>query len=158
MGTTLNKFMDKFNEFKTLPSGENFVIRVTDQEATAAAEEYLAENKEQVRQLLQKNAGMKLDVEDPSITFRNDELSASAKGGKGFLKAKASLTADVRWGGTLNVDVRSVDVPFISVTPGKLNSVVERPLKQLVEKVEEYAEIRSFKLTDGFAVLEATKK
>lgn len=152
------RFMDRFNEFKTLPSGESFSIKVTDQEATAAAYEYLAENREQVRERLQKSTGMKLQVEDPSIEFRNDEVFVSAKGGMGFLKAKASLTAEVQWDGKLNVVARSVEVPFVSVSPQKLNSAVKRPLEQLMKKVEEYADIQSLKLTNGFAVLEAVRK
>ena len=158
MGATLQHFLGKFDEFKTLPAGESFSIRVSDQEATAAANEYLTENKAQVKQLIQQKAGIGLDVEKPSIGFHNDGISVSAMGGMGFLKAKASLNADVQWDGKPNVVVRSVQVPVISVTPEKLNSVVEKPLKQLTEKVEEYAEIRNFKLQDGFAVLEAVRK
>ena len=158
MGATLQHFLGKFDEFKTLPSGKSFSIKVTDQEATAAANEYLTENKAQVSQLLQKTTGMNLEVEKPSIGFKNDELLLSAMGGMGFLKAKATLDADVQWSGQPTVVVRSVKVPVVSVTPEKLNSVVEKPLKQLMEKVEEYAEIHNFKLQDGFAVLEAVRK
>ena len=158
MGTTLQHFLGKFDEFKTLPSGKSFSIKVTDQEATAAANEYLTENKAQVSQLLQKTTGMNLEVEKPSVGFKNDELLLSAMGGMGFLKAKATLDADVQWNGQPTVVVRSVKVPVVSVTPEKLNSVVEKPLKQLMEKVEEYAEIHNFKLQDGFAVLEAIRK
>ncbi len=158
MGATLQHFLGKFDEFKTLPSGKSFSIKVTDQEATAAANEYLTENKAQVSQLLQKTTGMNLEVEKPSVGFKNDELLLSAMGGMGFLKAKATLDADVQWNGQPTVVVRSVKVPVVSVTPEKLNSVVEKPLKQLMEKVEEYAEIHNFKLQDGFAVLEAVRK
>ena len=158
MGATLQHFLGKFDEFKTLPAGESFSIKVSDQEATAAAKEYLTENKAQVKQLLQKKTGMNLDVEKPSIGFKNDAVMLSAMGGMGFLKARATLNADVQWNGAPNVVVRSVQVPVVSVTPEKLNSVVEEPLKQLTKKVEEYAEIRNFKLQDGFAVLEAVKK
>ena len=158
MGITLNRFMNKFEEFKTLPTGDSFLIKVTDQEATEAAREYLTENKTRIKQLMQKRTGMSLNIENPSVKFLKDEIFISATGGMGFLKAKASLTAEVRWSSELNVIVRSVDVPFISVSPEKLNSVVERPLKKVMEKVEEYAEIQSFKLIDGFAILEAVRK
>lgn len=158
MGITLNGFMNKFEEFKTLPAGESFTIRVTDREATAAAAEYLSENRASVGQKIQNRVGLSLKIEDPSIRFRNDEIFISATGGKGFLKAKAALTADVRWDGRPVVVVRSVEVPFISVSPEKLNSVVEGPLNRVMGKVEEYAEIRSFKVTDGAAVLEAVRK
>ena len=69
-----------------------------------------------------------------------------------------TLTADVRWDDGLAVNVRSVDVPFISVSPKKLNSAVEKPLSRLMAKVEEYAEIRAFRLMYGCAVLEAVRK
>jgi hypothetical protein len=78
--------------------------------------------------------------------------------GVGFLKTKARLTAEVKWDDKLIVAVRSVEVPVISVSPQELNAMVEEPLSQMMETVEEYAEIRSFKITDGLAVLEAVRK
>ena len=158
MGTTLQQFMNKFEEFKSLPSGEAFAIELTDKEATAAATEYVTENKAQIKELLKQSTGFKLDVEKPSIEFGNDKISLSAMGGMGFLKTKASLVADVKWDGKPVVVVRSVDVPVVSVSPEKLNATVEGPLKQMMEMVEEYAEIRSFKLKEGVAVLEAVRK
>ena len=158
MGVTLNNYLNKFEEFKSLPAGESFTIRVSDREATAVAGEYLAERKDSVKQMIQKRVGMGLTVEDPTVRFREDEIFASATGGKGFLKAKASLTAEVRWDGRLIVAVRSVNIPFLPVSPEKLNSIVEGPLKKAMGMVEQYAEIRSFKVTDGFAVLEAVRK
>ena len=158
MGATLQHLLGKFDEFKTLPAGKTFSIKVSDQEATAAANEYLTENREQVRKLLQEKTGMALDVDSPSIGCRDNGILLSAMGGIGFLKAKASLNADVQWNGKPSVTVLSVQVPVVSVTPEKLNSVVENPLKQLTKKVEEYAEILSFKLQNGFAELEAVKK
>ena len=129
-----------------------------DQEATEVAREYLAENKASVSQRIQKRTGLKLSVDNPSVSFRNDEIRVSASGGMGFLKAKAALTAEVKWDGKPVVVVRSVDIPFLTVTPEKLNSVVEGPLKKGTGIVEEYAEIRSFKVTDGAVVLEAVRK
>ena len=158
MGVTLQQFMDKFEEFKTLPGGESFAIEVTDQEATAAANEYVTENKAQIKDLLKQQTGFNLDVEKPSVSFGNDEIVLSAMGGVGFLKTKATLTADVTWDGKPVVVVRSVEVPVVSVSPEGLNSTVEEPLVQMMEKVREYAEIRSFKLTDGVAVIEAIRK
>ena len=158
MGSTLNSFKNKFEEFKALPTGEAFTIRVTDQEATAAAREYLTENKDSVSQQMKKRTGISLNIENPSVTFRKDEIGLSASGGKGFLKAKASLTAEVRWTGKPIVVVRSVEVPFISVSPEKLNSVVERPLNSVMHLVEGYAEIHSLRLTDGAAILEAVRR
>ncbi len=158
MGATLSNFMNKFNEFKDLPSGKSFSIEVTDTEATAAAREYLEEYNEQVKQLIRNSAGVSINIENPEIRFGNDEISMAARGSKGFLKVKASISAEVRWDGITNVTVRSVEVPFISISPEKLNFVIEKPLAQAMGKVKEYAEIRSFKLRDGHTVLEAVKK
>ena len=158
MGAALQHFIAKFEEFKALPAGESFTIKITDREATAAVNEYLTENKAQIKQFLKQSTGFGLDVDKPSIDFLDDGVMLSAKGGMGFLKANASLTANVQWNGEPVVTVRSVDVPFISVSPEKLNSAVKKPLKQLMEKIGEYAEIRSFKLMYGFAILEAVRK
>jgi hypothetical protein len=158
MGATIQQFMDKFESFKTLPSGEAFTIEVTDKEATAAAKEYVAENKAQIRAGMKQETGFELDVDKPSVTFRNDEVLLTIMAGVGFLKTKARLTAEVKWDDKLIVAVRSVEVPVISVSPQELNAMVEEPLSQMMETVEEYAEIRSFKITDGLAVLEAVRK
>ena len=158
MGVTLNNFNNKFNEFKDLPEGKTFTIQVTETEANAAAREYITENYAQIKQMIQKSAGVSLDVEKPEIRFGNDEISMSVKGGKGFMKVSASLNAEVGWDGRAFVAVRSVNVPFVSISPEKLNFVIEKPLGEIMEKVEEYAEIRSFAVRDGFVVLEAVKK
>ncbi len=158
MGANLDKFLNKFEEFKNLPSGESFSIEVTDKEATAAGREYVSENKEWIKQQLKETTGLGLSVENPTIGFGNDELSMAVTGGMGFLKANASLTADVAWNGEPNVNVRAVNVPFVTLSPEKLNTLVAKPLDQLMEKVKEYGEITSFKLTEGLAVLKATKK
>ena len=158
MGAVTQQFMDKFEEFKALPSGESFTIEVTDVEATAVAREYVAENREQIQEAMKQETGFELDVDKPSITFRDDVVLLSVMAGKGFLKTKANITADVKWDGKPVVVVRSVEVPVVSVSPADLNAFVEDPLKQMTAAVEEYAEIRTFKVKDGVAVLEAVKK
>ena len=158
MGAAINHFLDQFNKFKSLPSGAPFSISVTDAEATAAAQEYVSENKTLIRQLIQRSAGVGLDVEKPEIWFRNNGITLSAKGGRGLLKVGASLDADVQWNGRLNVHVNSVNVPFVSISPEKLNSVVEKPLEEVMRTVEDYAVIRSFSLKNGLAILEAVRK
>lgn len=158
MGAVMQQFMDKFEEFKTLSSGESFTLEVTDVEATAAAREYVAENKAQIKQMMKQETGFELDVDKPSIAFRKDAVLLSLMAGVGFLKTKASITADVKWDGKPVVVVRSVEVPVVSVSPGELNAFVAEPLKQMTEAVEEYAEIRSFRIEDGVAVLEAVRK
>ncbi len=158
MGAAIQRLTGKYEEFKALPGGEYFTIEVTDKEATAAAREYITENKQQIRDLLKQKTGFNLNVDDPRIEFRNDKLILSATGGKGFIKAKASLTADVKWDGRPVVVVREVKIPVVSVSPEKLNSTAEEPIKHMTEIIGEYAEIRSFKLKNGLAVLEAVKK
>lgn len=158
MGAAINRLMGKYEEFKALPGGEAFTIEVTDKEATAAAKEYITENKQQIRSLLKEKTGFSLDVDDPRIQFGNDELRLSATGGKGFIKSKASLIADVKWNGRPVVFVREVKLPVVSVSPEKLNSTAEEPLRKFTDMIGEYAEIRSFKLKNGVAVLEAVKR
>jgi dihydroxyacetone kinase-like predicted kinase len=48
MGAAIQRFLGRFEEFRALPSGEAFTIEITDREATAAAREYLEENKAQM--------------------------------------------------------------------------------------------------------------
>lgn len=158
MGMMINKFTGKFNEFRVLVPGERFSVSVTDLEAADAAREYLTENKAQVSEMIRSAAGVSLDVSDPDVRFHPDEVFLSARGGKGFMKVKASLCAGIRWEGRPLVNVKSVEVPFVSVTPQKLNSVVEQPLLNIMKTVGDYAEILSFRITEGAAILEARRK
>ena len=158
MGAVLQRFIGKFEEFRSLDPGEPFSIRVTEQEAEDAAREYLAENKEGVSQMIRKAAGVSLEVSDPEVRFYRDEIGLSLRGGRGPLKVRASLNADVRWNGRPYVNVRSVELPFVKVTPQKLNSLVEAPLLSAMGKVTQYADIRSFQITTGSALLEAIRK
>ena len=107
MGANIDHFMNKFEEFKNLPSGESFSIEVTDKEATDAGWEYVTENKEWIKQQLKAATGMNLSVGNPTIKFGNDELSIDVTGAMGFIKANASLTAGVVWNGQPNVNVRA---------------------------------------------------
>ena len=158
MGVIIDKFTGKFNEFRALAPGERFSVRITDLEAADAAREYLTENKARVSEMIRGAAGVSLDVSDPDVRFHPDEVFLSARGGKGFMKVKASLCAGVRWEDRPVVDVKSVEVPFVSVTPQKLNSVVEQPLLSIMKTVGDYAEILSFRITEGAAVLDALRK
>ena len=158
MGEVIRNFVGKFNEFQSLEPGKQFFVQATEEEATAAAREYLAENKEHVSRMIRSAAGVSLEVSDPNVRFRKDEVELSARGGKGFMKVKATLCAEIVWDGRPIVNVKSVDVPFVSVTPQKLNSVVEKPLLNVMEIVGSYAEIRSFSVRDGVVVLEALRK
>lgn len=157
MGATLNSFIEKFNHFQSLKPGEPFTIRVTDAEATDAAKEYIEENKDRIKELIQKKADVGLDVADPKVSFREGEFSMSAKGGKGVVKVKGSVCADVKWENGLKVNVKKVDVPIIKISPEKLNFVVREPLDMGMRMVEKYARIRSFEIKDGYAVLEAVR-
>ena len=158
MGAAIQRFLGRFEEFRALPSGEAFTIEITDREATAAAREYLEENKAQIKALLKEKAHFELDVDDPQVVFEKDEIHLSVAAGKGFLKRKASLEAFVTWEGRPIVLVESVKVPIVSVSPEKLNGAVEQPVARVMDKVGEYADVRSFKVLDGSAVLEAVKK
>lgn len=158
MGVNLDKFMSKFEEFKNLPPGEFFSIKVTEKEATDAVREYVSENKEWIKEQLKAATKLGLSVENPTIKFGNDELSMEVTGSKGILKSKASLISDVLWKGKPEVKVRTVKVPFVSLSAEKLNTVMAKPIDTLMEKVKAYGEIRSFKLTEGMAVLEAVRK
>ena len=158
MGVIINKFTGKFNEFRALAPGERFSVRVTDTEAADAAREYLTKNRSHVSEMIRSAAGVGLDVSDPEVRFHPDEVFISARGGKGFMKVKASLCAEIRWDGRPLVNVRSVEVPFVPVTPQKLNSVVEKPLVSIMKTVGDYAEIISFRIAEGEAVLDALRK
>ena len=97
MGSTLNAYLKKLEEFKDLPAGQPITIRVTDQDATEIAREYLVENKAGVSQRIQKRTGLKLSVDNPSVSFRNDEIRVSASGQRPPSRRKSNGTASRLW-------------------------------------------------------------
>ncbi|MBR6088985.1 MAG: hypothetical protein IKP86_03560 [Anaerolineaceae bacterium] len=155
---TIDKYTDLYNEFKQQPAGSPVRVSVSDAEATAAAREYLEANKPAVRDLIRDKAGVSLDIADPVIRFSPDELLLSASGKKGILKVNASANAKITWNGSLNVEAQTVNVPIVSISPEKINPAIKAPLASIMEKVQEYIEIRSFRITDGRAELEGVKK
>ena len=139
--------------------GSLFSLTITEDELTAAAEELLAQYSAAIQDSIQQAIGVRLTVSDPKITFRNNEMLMTAKGGKGFLKVNASLRASVIWNGTtLNVDIKSVDVPIVSVDPASINAYLQGPLNSYVGQLKQYYEIRSFSVGEGKIELEAMKK
>ena len=102
---------------------------------------------------------MKLDLSHPVIEFKTDDATASLRVGKGFLKVTASIRASVVWeNDTLVIDVKSVDVPTISVDPATVNSYIQEPVNAGVEELKKYLEIYSFEVSEGYIKLEAMKK
>ena len=156
--SALDALYRQFYEIKALPPDTGFRIKLSDTEATDAAREYLFRNKDVVSQMIKSAAKVSLDVSDPQITFRTDEIFASARGGKGFMKVNASICSEVRWDGSLHVNVKSVDVPFVKTSPAQLNSLIQLPLQAFMRQIEQYGAIRSFNIMNGFAVLSGLKK
>ena len=155
---TIDRFTKQFFDIKAQAPGAPFKAVITDEEATAAAREYLENNRDQVKDLIKSKAGVSLDVADPVIEFAPDEVRLSAKGKKGLIKINASASAAVTWDGSLHVEAKSVNVPVISVSPAVINPAIKEPIDQWVKKLQEYAEIRSFRITDGMAMVEGIKK
>ena len=155
---TVEKLTNQFLEIEALPSGSVFTLIVTDDDMTAAANEYLVAYKNEIQNLVQEATGTRLELADPVVEFRTNNTMASLRVGKGFLKVTASISAAITWDGSLHVDVKSVDVPIISVDPATINSYIQGPVARGMEEVEKYYEIRSLKVGDGAITVEAMKK
>lgn len=149
----------KILEVEALPSGSVFQLTVTDEEGTSAADDYLKRYMTQVQDMLRQAIGTKLDLSKPEIKFGDDEVFLSVKGGKGLLKVNASLQASVIWNGSsLDVNVKSIDIPIVSVDPATVNAYIQKPINDSMAMLQQYYEIHSFKIVEGSAIIEATKK
>ncbi len=156
---TIEKLTNQLNEIGALPSGSSFTLSLTDDDATAAAEEYLGKNMETIQNAISNAVGVKLDISNPTVTFGEDQLTIEAKAGKGFLKLSVSAKATVVWDGNeLHVTVTEVNVPIVSVPVDTANSFIAEPLKNGINELLKYYDVQSFKLSDGVAVLNAVKK
>ena len=158
-GQTIDQFTEYYKEIANLPSGTSFRITITDDDATKIADEYLQRNYESIQNLLQQAIGIRLDIDNPKIEFEDDMVTASARGGKSILKVGASIQGTMVWvDNQLHIDVKSVDVPVISVDPATVNSYMHGPLERAVSKGLQYYDVISFDIEDGYAILEAVKR
>ena len=155
---TIDKLTNQYREIEALPSGSVFTLVVTDDDMTAAAEEYLSNFRKEIEAMVQEAAGVKLTLSDPVVEISTTDTVASVKVGKGFLKVNASIRATITWDGSLHVNVTSVDVPIVSVDPATINSYIQGPINNGMAKVAEYYEIRSLQVGDGAITVEAMKK
>lgn len=158
---TVEKLTNQLREVQNLPSGSVFQLILTDEDATAAASEYLERYMEDVQRMVEQAAGIRLDFSDPMIDFDNDRMVISIRGGIGFLKITASASGYVIWDiptQTLRVDIQSVDIPIISVDPSTVNAYIQEPINDFIHDLMQGYEVLSFNIFDGFAVLEAMKK
>ena len=156
---TKDKLAEHFREIAALPSGSVFRLTITEEDATKVFAEYLVEYENEVKNLTQQAIGIRLEFSDPNIDFAKNEITFSIRGGKSLLKVGASMRAEVVWrDNRLHVDVKSVDVPIISVDPATVNSYAHEPIENAIQRALQYYEVRSFSIEDGYASLEAMKK
>ncbi len=156
---TIEKFQNQILQIEALPSGSEFSLTITEDDLTAAAGELLVRYKTDIQNTIREALGVSLTVTDPKISLKNSEMIMTAKGGKGFLKVNASFQAGLVWDGTtVRIDVKSVDIPIVSVDPATLTAYLQGPLSSYIEQIKQYYEIRSFSVSEGKIYLEAVKK
>ena len=69
-GQAAEKLENQFREIEALPSGAAFTLTVTDDDITAAANEYLDRYLPEIEQMVQEATGIKLNFADPVIEFK----------------------------------------------------------------------------------------
>lgn len=158
---TIEKLTNQLRDVQNLPAGSVFQLTLTDEDATAAAAEYMEKYMEEIQQMIEQSLGMKLNFSDPRIDFDKDRLVISVRGGMGFLKITVSASGIVKWdvpSQTLHVDIQSVDIPIISVDPATVNSYIQAPINDFIHNMMKDYDVLSFNVYDGYAILEARKK
>ncbi|MBQ6519065.1 MAG: hypothetical protein IJI14_10110 [Anaerolineaceae bacterium] len=158
---TIEKLTEQLLQVESLPSGTVFQLVLTDDDATSAAKESLVRYMDDIQMLIQQSAGINLDVSDPQIEFDENFLIVSIRAGFGAFKVNISASGTVLWdkeASAIKVDIKSVDIPVISVDPSTVNSYIEGPINEFVQDLMRGYEIRSFEIKDDYAVVEAMKK
>lgn len=155
----MERLSEQIFAIENLPSGTVALLTLTDDDATAAAQEYLDQNEEELRRLTQQNFGIALEASNLQIEFKPDVLLFSIDVGIKLLKITLSARANVLWkDDSLNIDVTSIDIPIISVDPAVVNSYIQEPIQSIIDQITEGFDIRDFKLEDGYASVEVIKK
>ncbi len=152
------KLENQFREIEALPAGSAFSLTVTDDDITAAANEYLGRYLPEIERVVEEETGIKLNFADPVIEFKTGFATASLRVGKGFLKVPASFDAEVYWDETLRVNVKQVDVPFITLDPAVVNDAIQDPIREAMLALGEYYEIQTMELNEGYIRIDAVKK
>ena len=148
----------QLREIEALPAGSVFTLTITDDDISAAANEYLELYMEEIQDILQGRIGTKLSLSDQIIEFKTRKANASLRVGKGFLKVAASIDADVTWDGTLHVNVIDVNVPIITVDAATVNAFIQGPIESGMRYLEQYLKIHSFDVEEGVITITAEKK
>ena len=72
---------------------------------------------------------------------------------------RSSASANVVWADNdLHVTITELNVPIVSVPVDTANSAIAGPLKNIITELLKSYDVQSFKLSDGVATLNATKK
>ena len=156
---TIERLTDQMSAVEALPSGTVIQLTLSEEDATAAAEEYINAHMTELKKMMQQGFGVALDISDPKVRFLPDEVILSIRAGFGFLKITPSARADVYWNeNSLQVNVKSVDVPIVSVDPAVVNSYIQEPIQSMIDQIQVSYNIRSFKIEEGYAVVEVEKR
>lgn len=156
---TMDRLSQQMDAVSSLPSGTVVQLTLSEEDATAALAEYINTHNEELKEMMRQSFGVALDISDPKITFKPNEVLISIRAGFGFMKITPSARAEVYWANDeLHVNVTSIELPIVSVDPSVMNSYIEEPLQSIVDQIEESYTINSFKIEDGYAVVEVTKK
>lgn len=157
-GQAAENIEQQIRAIEALPAGSVFTLRVTDDDISAAANEYLNLYMTEIQDMLQGTVGTKLSLSDPIIEFKTRKANASLRVGKGFLKVAASIDADITWDGSLHVNVTEVNIPIISVDTETVNAYIQRPVDSGMRYLEQFLEIRNVDVEEGVITIEAMKK
>ena len=158
LGEAAENIQDQIRKINELPPNSEFTWKLDDDEISDAANEYLDKYAGEIEEMIRSAIGTKVDLSDAHVEFKPNTVNASVKAGKGFLKVSASTQAEVTWDGKLHVNVKDVDVPIVSVDPAAINSLIQTPVERAVNYLEQYVEIRSITIGDGYVEINAVRK
>ena len=93
--------------------------------------------------------------------FDENFLIISIRGGFKAFKVTVSASGTAVWDketSTVKVDIKSVDIPVISVDPSTVNAYIQPAINDFIHNLMRGYEIRSFEVRDDYAIVEAMKR
>ena len=85
------KLENQFREIQALPAGSAFSLTLTDDDITAAANEYLERYLPEIERVVEEETGIKLNFSDPVIEFKTGFATASLR-----VTASGARPAEIR--------------------------------------------------------------
>lgn len=156
--STIKLLEGEFLKIGQMPSGSEFILTLTADDLTKAAEEALSTYQVEITQFIKNYAGVGLNLSDPLVTFNEDSFTLSVKIGIGFIKVNASTTGNVSiQNGNPVLTLSSIDTPVVTIPVDEANAYIQSYVSQYAGTIASVCSISNIDTQTGKLVVNGIK-